>query len=386
MPHTDHKDNQILKLQKENERLKKQLTKFGKDKYGLFWFDVPEGFEDDVENMLPILKEVPKLAIKSRDEKPTHILIEGDNYHALTCLNYTHKGKIDVIYIDPPYNTGNDGFKYKDKRILDKYPDGTEVPVDHPLRHSYWLSFMRKRLELARDILNETGTIFISIDDNELAQLKLLCDEVFGKNNFIDILAVQMSTAQGEKIRAAKNGSIVKNTEFCLIYSKNKNKQIVKNLLFDSTKYDNHYSKFLDEISEGVYKIKNLNDEAIKNNQIKRELESLRLLKNEKLPNDKIAEAFELSKSFRDFIIKNKDKVGRIHDVINIKNKKLVNKKISEKCAVKYQSESRDYLIVKNGEGFYQVITLQDKINMLMTSIKHWEQLQSGEIGGVGFI
>jgi len=76
---------------------------------------VPEGFEDDVENMLPILKEVPKLAIKSRDEKPTHILIEGDNYHALTCLNYTHKGKIDVIYIDPPYNTGNDGFKYKDK-------------------------------------------------------------------------------------------------------------------------------------------------------------------------------------------------------------------------------------------------------------------------------
>jgi len=61
-------------------------------------------------------------------------------------LNYTHKGKIDVIYIDPPYNTGKDGFRYKDRRFLTEFPDGTEVPVDHPLRHSYWLSFIKKRL------------------------------------------------------------------------------------------------------------------------------------------------------------------------------------------------------------------------------------------------
>src|SRR3989339_735480 len=141
------------------------------------------------ENKLPILEEVPKLAINSKDGKPTHLLIEGDNYHALTCLNYTHKGKVDVIYIDPPYNTGSDGFKYKDKRILDKFPDGTEVPKDHPFRHSYWLSFMKKRLDLARDILAKTGLIFISIDDNEFAQLKLLCDEIFGKDNFISIIS-----------------------------------------------------------------------------------------------------------------------------------------------------------------------------------------------------
>ncbi len=94
--HTDPKDNKILKLEKENERIKRELTKFAKDKYGLFWFDVPEGFDDDVENKLPILEEVPKLAINNKDGKPTHLLIEGDNYHALTCLNYTHKGKIDV--------------------------------------------------------------------------------------------------------------------------------------------------------------------------------------------------------------------------------------------------------------------------------------------------
>jgi len=118
------------------------------------------------------LTEVKEKAIKNKDGKPTHILIEGDNYHSLTCLNYTHKNKIDLIYIDPPYNTGSDGFRYKDKRVLDKYPDGSEVPKDHPLRHSYWLSFMSKRLELAKDLLSDSGLIFISIDDNELAQLK----------------------------------------------------------------------------------------------------------------------------------------------------------------------------------------------------------------------
>lgn len=176
------KDQKIFRLKKQIERLKKSVKN---QRYGLVWMDAPEAFEDDVENKLPVLKEVPKLAIKNNDEKPTHILIEGDNYHALTCLNYTHKGKIDMIYIDPPYNTGSDGFRYKDKRILSKFPDGTEVPKDHPFRHGYWLSFMKKRLELARDLLKEEGTIFISIDDNELSQLKLLCDKIFGQKKFI---------------------------------------------------------------------------------------------------------------------------------------------------------------------------------------------------------
>jgi len=217
MSHTDPKDNKILKLEKENERIKKQLTKFAKDRYGLFWFDVPEGFENDVENKLPILEEVPKLAIRSKDDEPTHILIEGDNYHVLTCLNYTHKGKIDVIYIDPPYNTGSDGFRYKDKRILDKYPDGTEVPKDNPLRHSYWLSFMKKRLELAQTILKDEGVIFISVDDNEAAQLKLLCDEIFRPENFIAQVVWRKKYGGGKG-----SNFFVDLHEYILCYGKNK--------------------------------------------------------------------------------------------------------------------------------------------------------------------
>lgn len=207
------KDNKILKLEKEILKWKRAVKN---QRYGLVWLDVPEAFEDDVENKLPILEEVPEKAIPSKDDQPTHILIEGDNYHALTCLNYTHKGKVDVIYIDPPYNTGQDGFRYKDKRILDQYPDGTEVPKDHPFRHSYWLSFMKKRLELAKDLLTTNGLIFISIDDNELAQLKLLCDEIFLERNFI---AVQIWRGMHTVRNSSKEFN--HNTEYILTYARN---------------------------------------------------------------------------------------------------------------------------------------------------------------------
>lgn len=206
----------IALLEKKVKRLKYNAKR---KKYGLVWMNVPEAFEDDAENKLPILKEVKEKAIINDDDKATHILIEGDNYHALTCLNYTHKGKIDVIYIDPPYNTGSDGFRYKDKRIIDKFPDGTPIPKDHPFRHSYWLSFMKKRLELAKDLLKKNGVIFISIDDNEFAQLKMLCDEIFGESNLLDIFHIQVRYA--EKSLNEKD-DFQKLIEQVLIYAKNK--------------------------------------------------------------------------------------------------------------------------------------------------------------------
>ena len=206
---------QIQKLEKE---LKVERNRLKKANYGLVWLDVPEAFEDDAENKLPILEEVKDKAITNNDGNPTHILIEGDNYHALTCLNYTHKGKIDLIYIDPPYNTGSDGFIYKDKRVLDKFPDGTDVPKDHPLRHSYWLSFMSKRLELARDLLKDDGVIFISIDNNELAQLKLLCDTIFLEKNYIEIFNWEKTQSPSNLSHKSKE-----RIEYILCYEKSKN-------------------------------------------------------------------------------------------------------------------------------------------------------------------
>ena len=203
----------IRELEKEVSRLHTEIKKNSEQQYGLRWMDVPEAFENASENSIPILEEVKEKTISNDDEKPTHIIIEGDNFHALTCLNYTHKGKIDMIYIDPPYNTGSDGFVYKDKRVLDKFPDGTTVPTDHPLRHSYWLSFMHKRLELAKNLLSERGVIFISIDDYEQANLKILCDQVFGENNFVNqFVWKRNSSGKTEKDKFTVN------TEYVLLY------------------------------------------------------------------------------------------------------------------------------------------------------------------------
>lgn len=145
-------------------------------KYGLVWEDKPEAVEERLREELPVLREEKSRAIVSdAPDAPNHILIEGDNLEALTALTYTHEGKIDVIYIDPPYNTGNKDFVYND----------SYVDSEDEYRHSKWLSFMAKRLRIAKRLLSDKGVIFISIDDNEQANLKLLCDEVFGFNSFV---------------------------------------------------------------------------------------------------------------------------------------------------------------------------------------------------------
>lgn len=182
------------------EELIDELETLKKKKYGLIWdkknsqemLDAFVNWENVPENFtpkqFPILKEVKNKAIETDKSKPTNLLIEGDNYHSLAVLNFTHQNKIDVIYIDPPYNTGNKDFIYNDK-FIDK---------EDPFRHSKWLSFMEKRLRLAHRLLKNTGVIFISIDDHEQAQLKLLCDEIFGEKNFIDsIIWDKKSSAKG---------------------------------------------------------------------------------------------------------------------------------------------------------------------------------------------
>lgn len=146
-------------------------------KYGLVWENKPEIVEERLREELPVLTEVKERAIISDDpDAPNHILIEGDNLEALTALSYTHAGKIDVIYIDPPYNTGKKDFKYNDNY----------VDLEDSFRHSKWLSFIERRLLLAKKMLSSQGVIFISIGDDELCNLKLLCDGIFGENNFIE--------------------------------------------------------------------------------------------------------------------------------------------------------------------------------------------------------
>jgi len=194
------------------EQLIEELKKVEKrKKYGIVWEDKPEQVALLCKEKLPVLTEDEDKEIITDKDKPTNILIEGDNYHALSVLNYTHKGKIDVIYIDPPYNTGNEGFMYNDK-IVD---------AEDPYRHSKWISFMEKRLRLAKSLLKDSGVIFISIDDNEGAQLKLLCDEIFGEKNYIETFYIQV---RYETKSLNEKDPFQKLIEQVLIYAKNKNK------------------------------------------------------------------------------------------------------------------------------------------------------------------
>jgi len=200
----DNKKSEVEKLNAEIERLKEELKK--RKKYGLVWEEKPEEVVEMCKKKLPVLKEVKNKEIISDKDKPVNLLIEGDNYHALSVLNYTHAGKVDVIYIDPPYNRGTGDFKYNDK-FVDK-EDG--------YRHSKWLSFMEKRIALAKSLLKNTGVIFISVDENEFAQLKLLCDEIFTENNFLGNLIWKRRGGIGSF--AEKN--MTQNHEYILVYKK----------------------------------------------------------------------------------------------------------------------------------------------------------------------
>lgn len=166
-----HKNDRLEDIPK----LEKLAKLINSKRYGLVWEEHAELVEEEMETKLPVFVEIDERKIHGNpDSSDYNFLLEGNNLHSLHLLEKTHTGKIDVIYIDPPYNTGNKDFIYNDK-IVDK-TDGYS--------HSKWLSFMSKRLEIAQRLLSDEGVIFISIDDNEQAQLKLLCDEVFGEGNF----------------------------------------------------------------------------------------------------------------------------------------------------------------------------------------------------------
>jgi len=198
-----NKKTEVEKLKGEIERLRKELKK--RKKHGLAWEDKPEDVVEMCKEKLPVLKEVKTKEIITDKEKPANLLIEGDNYHALSVLNYTHAKKVDVVYIDPPYNTGNKDFIFNDH-----YVDREDA-----YRHSKWLSFMEKRLRLAKNLLKDTGMIFISIDDNEIAQLKLLMDQIFGEKNLVGIF-----TWIRKRKPSHLDLHVRKNTEFVICYAR----------------------------------------------------------------------------------------------------------------------------------------------------------------------
>lgn len=240
-----HKRERLLNfletLKKEHLDNDKVLVSIGEieselnsKKYGLVWEEHDEEVDKLLETMVPVFSEQRNKEIVCSDSENFNFLLEGDNLHSLYLLEKTHRGKIDLIYIDPPYNTGKEDFKYNDKY----------VDVNDGYKNSKWLSFMEHRLVIAKELLSESGIIFISIDDNEYAPLKLLCDEIFGIENCLSVHHIQVRYAN-KSLNERK--AFQECLEYVLIYAKDFNK-------FDANRPSTDYSldKFCFEIKEKV--------------------------------------------------------------------------------------------------------------------------------------
>ena len=196
----EHKDNDAALI-----ALGEIESALNEKKYGLVWEKHEEAVDVMMRTHIPVFSEVAEKEITSVPGGAYNFLLEGDNLHSLLLLEKTHKGKVDVIYIDPPYNTGNRDFIYDDVFV-----DKTDL-----FSHSKWLSFMAERLRIARSLLSETGVIFISIDDNEEAPLKMLCDDIFGESCFVANVSWQRTYSMRNDVKG-----IASEVEHILVYGK----------------------------------------------------------------------------------------------------------------------------------------------------------------------
>ncbi len=209
-------------------------------KYGLVFEEHRENIDDLLDTHLPTLTEEKELFIDNGGQM--NFLIEGDNLASLKLLEKTHKGKIDLIYIDPPYNTGNKDFVYDDKF----------VDEEDAFKHSKWLSFMKKRLLIARKLLTNEGVIFIQISDIEASHLRVLCDTIFGENNFLNMISVNMKNVAGAS-GGGQDKKFKKNCEYIFIYAKNYVELPLFNGAYDLTRMSKLYDKYIEDGTSWKY-------------------------------------------------------------------------------------------------------------------------------------
>lgn len=259
-----------------------------------------------------------------KDEN-TNYLIKGNNLIALHSLKKKFAKQVKCIYIDPPYNTGNDSFNYNDN-----------------FNHSSWLVFMKNRLEVAREFLSDDSVIFVQCDDNEQAYLKVLMDEIFGRENFVVCLHVEISTTQGMKVGFAKKGNIVKNAEYILIYARDIENFSFIRPLYVSKNYDEHYSIYLDPKTKKRDTLLNF----------------LKKYYDENMTKNKISALYESDTDFRNFIHKHADDIYREHNAdLNINLTHEQENKLSNNEIIEYG----EYLLFKNSNNkIRQLIRLSE--------------------------
>ena len=327
------------------QELSQSLVEGGQERYRLDW---PGKRQAILEANSPIAKTLRPARDESVNFDTTeNLFIEGDNLDALKLLQESYLGQVKMIYIDPPYNTGND-FIYEDNfsentadflersEQLDEEGNRLVTNTESNGRfHSDWLTMMYSRLKLARNLLKDDGVIFISINDKEEYNLRKMCNEIFGESNFVTNIHVELSATQGMKVKAAKSGNIVKNGEYITIYSKNGNKSIATNVLYDHRPdFDSHYSKIID--NGKLYSLKDYFNKDNNGNEI-----------------SNLSEAYKENKIFKNFVEKNLDRI-----VADDKISGFDLKDYKENQVYEVHKNERNYLIVNNGKKLRQLLRL----------------------------
>lgn len=329
-------------------------------RYGLVWEEHEEAVDVMMRDNIPVFTEVKEREICMAPGGKYNFLIEGDNLHSLKLLEKTHKGKITVIYIDPPYNTGKKDFVYDDMMVA----------LDDGFRHSKWLSFMNDRLLLAKSLLANNGIIFISIDDNEQATLKLLCDSIFGEENFISMLSVENNP------KGRKNSSFVSvSNEYCLLYAKNKNSAyFIENipkpssdLTLDENGVYVHNSGKRVLVGENSFnkKVENKNSDKHYSVYFNEKIQDMLLIKDEGI--DKPHEEL-LKKGYRRYysycgndFVENTYSMSKFEelfskDALDFKDNKIYEKNFSTTIRIKSLVTNRKYeAIINNKKVEYQI-------------------------------
>ena len=284
-------------------------------------------------------------------DTPFHTVINAENYHALESLLYTHKGAVDLIYIDPPYNTGGKApWLYND----------SFVDNDDNYRHSKWLAFMDRRLRVAKDILKSTGAIMVSIGDDEQHRLRMLMDQIFGVENQVSQLAVEMSTTSGPKTTNAQQGTIVKNVEYVLIYRRTAafDTEVRHTPLYDGIeKWDANYPLWLNDDGTTELLYQRLDEEPAVRADIER-FDLVRESGNRKgtfigAPGMDLLLA--ASEAAREFILDNLTRIGRT-DTPPVSGK---NVDVPVGRWVEHQTDGRSYRLTRSSKGkIWQIYTL----------------------------
>ena len=393
------------------EELVKEIIKIKSTTYGLVWHrDLPEEKIDILVNPdartpnemfpnemagrpFPVVKEIKNKAIESDKSKLVNFLIEGDNYHSLAVLNFTHREAIDLIYIDPPYNTGNNDFIYNDK-FVDK---------EDSFRHSKWLSFMEKRLKLAKNLLKSSGAIFISIDDNEQAPLRMLCDEIFGESNFVACLVWEK-----KKKGSHLDSSIINIKEYIFVYAKDKNifsgltgqivssketypcinpgnavaLRVIPKGIESNYKEKNYFLKKGSVISDGNMKMVLYSDLVIKNGRLEQELKiegEWRYSQSLMSEMAKSGELYLTTKLYlRRIVTDPRDK--KLKDLLlRVDRDYLIEKK--NELLAEYDKENPDYAVIKNlKENIFSIENIGlDFIDPSNLSVNGWGSNEDGD-------